>query len=257
MNQLTACSSETCHLAFPFHLVLKNLACLLQAFPFRLAFRHLNTADDNGINLYSIAVRDMNVPVVEIEGPEETIAEIETYYTATLTFGAGDNINYIWSSTMNDAGLASMTTNSEQMSITYDTHGTDTIRVTVDNGYSTATATYTVTVAAAPCHTPTDLVTDTADTASVSFSWTPGRDEAEWEVTVGTTVVIVDEPHHTAEGLAADTTYLVLVRAICSEGDTSMALTGMVSTTAPEPGPGPCCKYGNHACYGYSSMQFI
>lgn len=205
----------------------------------RLAFRHLNTADDNGINLYSIAVRDMNVPVVEIEGPEETIAEIETYYTATLTFGAGSNINYIWSSTMNDAGLASMTTNSEQMSITYDTHGTDTIRVTVDNGYSTATATYTVTVAAAPCHTPTDLVTDTADTASVSFSWTPGRDEAEWEVTVGTTVVIVDEPHHTAEGLAADTTYLVLVRAICSEGDTSMALTGMVSTTAPEPGPGP------------------
>lgn len=205
----------------------------------RLAFRHVNTGDDNGLDLLNIAVRDLDIPTVAIEGHEETTAEIMTYYNAVMAFGNNGNVSYNWASTMTDAGLATMNTDNELMDITYATAGTDTISVTVDNGIGTATATYVVEVAAAPCHTPTGLVIDTADTASISISWTPGLDESEWEVTVGTATTIVNEPHHTAEGLAADTSYVVMVRAICSEGDTSTALTGMASTTAPEPGPGP------------------
>lgn len=80
------------------------------------------------------------------------------------------------------------------------------------------------------CVTPTDLTASAITDTSATLSWTAGGFEQEWEITLGDSTFIVQNPSFDATGLAADTTYSVTLRAICGEGDTSLAATATFTT---------------------------
>ena len=68
----------------------------------------------------------------------------------------------------------------------------------------------------------------TAD--SINLTWTPGGTESAWEVTLGSTAVVVTSPAHTFTGLAPNTSYTVTIRSICGVGDTSLPYTNTYRT---------------------------
>ena len=205
----------------------------------RLAFRHVNTGDDNGIYISNLSIRDVSLPAVHIEGFEEAQAEIPAYYQAIMDYGYNESVVYTWSSAMADSGNATLTANGADLTVVYDIAGNDIITVQVDNGFGTATATYEVVVLPGPCHTPTNLEADSTGTDFISVSWEAGGSESQWEVTFGGTVEVVETTSYMATGLVPDSSYLVVVRAICGTGDTSDVVARIMSTNAEEPGPGP------------------
>ena len=60
---------------------------------------------------------------------------------------------------------------------------------------------------------------------SINLTWTPGGTESAWEVTLGSSAVVVTSPAHTFAGLSPNTSYTVTVRSICGVGDTSLPYT--------------------------------
>ena len=79
------------------------------------------------------------------------------------------------------------------------------------------------------CHKPSAMTAE-AGVDTIAVSWSPGGDETEWIVTYGDTIVSTHQPNHVARGLQEDMQYSFSVVAICSEGDTSEALTGLFRT---------------------------
>ena len=205
----------------------------------RIAFRHINTGDDNSMYIGDISIRDISLPVVHIEGYAEAQAEITAYYQAIMDYGYNDMAVYTWSSAMADAGNATLNANGADLSVVYDIAGNDIITVHVDNGFGTATATYEVMVLPGPCHTPTNLEADSIGTDFISVSWEAGGSESQWEVTFGGTVEVVETTSYLATGLEPDSSYLIVVRAICDTGDTSDVVARIMTTNAENPGPGP------------------
>ena len=81
-------------------------------------------------------------------------------------------------------------------------------------------------------------VTAAISADSISLTWTPGGSETEWEVSLGTTSVVVTTPSHTFAGLNANSDYTVYIRSICGVGDTSLVYsesyhTPCVATSLP------------------------
>lgn len=108
----------------------------------------------------------------------------------------------------------------------------DTSRVTA------ATLTFTT---KATCFPVTDIRLDTVFATSAELSWTPGKDEQAWDVTVlstkGDTLFnnTVHESRCTVTGLTHRTPYsiVVLVRANCGDGDLSRVTQAMFSFETP------------------------
>ena len=80
------------------------------------------------------------------------------------------------------------------------------------------------------CIAPSDIVTTQAESSTVTFSWTPGDAESQWEVEINGTTAIVSTPSYTATGLEANTSYTVRVRSVCGMGDTSFWISGLVTS---------------------------
>lgn len=57
------------------------------------------------------------------------------------------------------------------------------------------------------------------------LTWVPGGSESEWEVSLGSSSVIVNTPSYTFTNLTPTSSYTVHIRSICGEGDTSLAVT--------------------------------
>ena len=83
------------------------------------------------------------------------------------------------------------------------------------------------------CPAPTSPVISSVTANSVSFSWTPGGNESEWEVYYswqsttnpgieeGSLTYTVNEPSYSFTGLNPNTAYTILVRAVCGWNDVS------------------------------------
>lgn len=80
------------------------------------------------------------------------------------------------------------------------------------------------------CPNVTALIVDSVSSSSISFSWTLGSTETEWQVEYGLTgftqgsgtfSTVNTNPNTTISGLSSNTQYDFYVRAICAVGDTS------------------------------------
>lgn len=76
----------------------------------------------------------------------------------------------------------------------------------------------------------------------IILTWNPGGTETEWEVSLGSSSVIVNTPTYTFTDLSPTGSYTVHIRSICGDGDTSLAVTAMftprryrVTTSANNP----------------------
>ena len=79
------------------------------------------------------------------------------------------------------------------------------------------------------CHKPTAMTAE-AGVDTIALSWFAGGDETQWQLSYGDTTLTTSTPSYVARNLVANTEYLFLVAAICSEGDTSETLTGRFRT---------------------------
>ncbi len=94
--------------------------------------------------------------------------------------------------------------------------------------------------AAPACPRPTALTTSNATSGSITLGWTPGGSETQWEVIYGPTgfalgagtSVVADSNPFVLTGLSPATSYQYYLRAICSEGGTSV-YAGPASFTTP------------------------
>ena len=69
----------------------------------------------------------------------------------------------------------------------------------------------------------------TAD--SININWSAGGSEVEWEVTLNDSLVVpVYDTFYTFTGLNANTNYIVVIRAVCGPGDTSLTHTETLHT---------------------------
>jgi hypothetical protein len=79
--------------------------------------------------------------------------------------------------------------------------------------------------------TPPQNITGSIFADSLSLTWSPVGTETLWVVTLGNISVIVNSPDYTFRGLSRDSIYMVSIRSICGQGDTS--LPTIASFTAP------------------------
>lgn len=80
------------------------------------------------------------------------------------------------------------------------------------------------------CATPANLVVSDISASGATLSWSAGASETSWAVTLDDTTVIVNDSSLLLSTLAPNTTYSVALRAICAEGDTSLAATTVFTT---------------------------
>lgn len=71
------------------------------------------------------------------------------------------------------------------------------------------------------CPRPTALAASNITSNSADLSWTLGGSETSWEIDYNGTTEVVTENPYALSGLTDNTDYMVRVRAICSETDTS------------------------------------
>ena len=123
------------------------------------------------------------------------------------------------------------------------------------------------------CIAPEALVVDNITGSTADISWTPMGNAVIWSVTVGGgsayQTVYVTEPHYTATGLTSYADYSVVVRSICYDGDSSIALCGEFHTAMCDDGavmqnfdPESTSFYQNIyplgcSCYCNSMVQMI
>jgi hypothetical protein len=104
--------------------------------------------------------------------------------------------------------------------------------------WTTVSAT-TATVIVDECETPTGLtvVESTLTTTSATLSWTENGDATEWEIKLTTagvdSVCTANSNPYTVNGLRANSSYQVRVRAICSETEQS-EWSAMTSFQTPQ-----------------------
>lgn len=106
------------------------------------------------------------------------------------------------------------------------------------------------------CLNPTGVTIDTVGTDIVTFNWTPGGSEANWNIEyglagftqgTGTSVTTSNKPY-TINGLTSATDYDIYIQAICGEGksQTLSPWTGPISVSTNIQGPvGVNCVTGN------------
>lgn len=118
----------------------------------RIAFH--NKTDMGGD---AFMVDDVNIhvalnPVFIVEGPSSALTDEAVTFTATYVEGVQEGMTYSWTSTMADAGQATISgANTTAATITYNAGGTDHVTFTATNAHGTYTETLDVEVTA--CNT--------------------------------------------------------------------------------------------------------
>lgn len=106
-----------------------------------IAFHNFTAADGNLLFIDDIEIRSTNAPVFETNIPEHTQTGFATTLTATYVEGNQNGMTYSWTSTMVDAGQATITNaNTTNATITYTAAGTDHITFTATNAYGSYTS---------------------------------------------------------------------------------------------------------------------
>ena len=80
------------------------------------------------------------------------------------------------------------------------------------------------------CQPPTNITVVDISTDSATITWTRGGTETAWELAVGNRVFYLNDTFYTVHYLDSNTTYNITVRAICDDGDTSIAASGIFHT---------------------------
>ena len=106
-----------------------------------IAFHNFTAADGNLLFIDDIEIRSMNAPVFEVTIPVQTQTGVATNLTATYVEGIQNGMTYSWTSTMVDAGQATITNaDTTNATITYTAAGTDHITFTATNAYGSYTS---------------------------------------------------------------------------------------------------------------------
>ena len=106
-----------------------------------IAFIH-DSYNDNGIYLDDIAIRSALVPVVTLTAPATAMTGENIVLTANLLEGSSTGLTYNWSNTLN----STLTPAGNNVTVVYNTGGTDVIQVIASNAYGADTAYATITV---------------------------------------------------------------------------------------------------------------
>ncbi len=80
------------------------------------------------------------------------------------------------------------------------------------------------------CQPPTGITVSGISTDSANISLHRGGTETEWELAVGNRIFYLTDTFYTVHYLDSNTSYNVEVRAICGDGDTSVAASGNFRT---------------------------
>ena len=190
----------------------------------RIAFRHVNDEDDDGIALDNIEIRQTNIPVIQLAGPTEVYVDEETTYDAILIEGSTNGLTFTWHSV-----LEAVSSTSALLYITYSAPGIDTITVIAHNSYGADTASLVVTVVddSDTVVEPTcpaaviDQAIATDNDITMTFTSTAPRFAVAimsggWAEP--TTADTITGHSHVFAGLLPNTQYTVGVRALCDNG---------------------------------------
>lgn len=118
----------------------------------RVAFVH-DSYNDNGLYLDDISVYGALSPTIQLVGPTTATEGEPAVYRVALTEGSPTGLSYIWTSTMADAGDATLADDGDSVTIIYYAAGTDTLQVVASNAFGADTASVVVGV----CGTVTSL----------------------------------------------------------------------------------------------------
>ena len=106
----------------------------------RFAFRHVNTGDDNGMDIDSVSVRMSLAPHISLNGPATVQLGDTVNFTAILNEGATNNLTYTFSSLAATAGTADANADNNIYTISYTAEGTDTVKVVATNDHGSDSA---------------------------------------------------------------------------------------------------------------------
>ncbi len=112
-----------------------------------VAIENTTPTNTNSIYLFvdDVTIRSTNMPVISMAATGVADVNIPATFSATLVEGDTTSLNWTWTSTMADAGNATMTPDGASVEMTYTATGFDTLTVSLDNGFGTVSATMVVT----------------------------------------------------------------------------------------------------------------
>lgn len=111
-----------------------------------IALQNNTTASQHSLYFDDFSVRSTNMPVISMAATGVADINVPATFGATLLEGDTTSLSWTWTSTMADAGNATMTPDGASVEMTYTATGFDTLTVSLDNGFGTVSATMVVTV---------------------------------------------------------------------------------------------------------------
>lgn len=152
-----------------------------------------------------------------------TLASNMANHTAQYTVNNTDSIRLVWNSGSYDYEATFTVT---------DGFGVQVVSAS-GNNYSNGGVIAMFMANCPNCLAPSNLTFDNATTSSITFHWTRGDAENEWEVMVGDSVINgVTDTFVTVNELMPSTNYLVTVRSVCGWEDTSQWIIPVSMTTS-------------------------
>lgn len=112
-----------------------------------VAIENTTPTSTNSVYLFvdDVTIRSTDMPVISMAATGVADVNIPATFSATLLEGDTTSLNWTWTSTMADAGNATMTPDGASVEMTYTATGFDTLTVSLDNGFGTVSATMVVT----------------------------------------------------------------------------------------------------------------
>ena len=179
--------------------------------------------------------------------PTNLTATATAYNTANVTWTAGGsetawNLQYKAASATNwSSSIAVTTTNYQLTGLNAETAYQVRVQANCgDNNTSDWTATVSFTTPAAPvepCDAPTNLQVNSITQTSATMTWTAGGSETSWKVGYKLSTAsqwqeaTVQQTTYEIEGLTANSTYDVRVKAVCAADNESDFITSSFTTT--------------------------
>ena len=112
----------------------------------RIAFRNLTRANGNNMMIDDVEMRFANAPVYELVGPTSANAEDTVNLEANYIEGVVEGTTFSWSSSMAEAGQATLTATDLNAQLTYTTAGTDVVTFIATNRFGSDTLQHTIEV---------------------------------------------------------------------------------------------------------------